>query len=90
MKSDFTFSISKPCSANWKGMTPNEQGKFCNHCSLAVVDFTKMGETEIKEYFRCHYGQKTCGRFETNQLSNQPIAKQSRWNSLINTVERYQ
>jgi hypothetical protein len=89
MKPDFTLSVSKPCAANWNEMTPNEQGKFCSHCGLTVVDFTQMNETEVKEYFRYHYGQKTCGRFETSQLSNPESSIQQHWTSLINNVEIY-
>lgn len=59
-------------------MTPNEQGKFCGQCSLTVVDFTKMNEAEIKEYFLCHYGQKTCGRFKASQLNNLPSKIETR------------
>jgi len=89
MKSDFTLSVSKPCAANWNEMTTNEQGKFCSHCSLTVVDFTQMNETEIKEYFHYHYGQKTCGRFETSQLSNPVSGVQQHWTTLINTIGMY-
>jgi hypothetical protein len=70
MINNFSLSIKNPCPANWNEMTPNMQGKFCGQCSLTVVDFTKMNEAEIKEYFLCHHGQKTCGRFKTSQLGN--------------------
>lgn len=69
MKTDFKLSIPNPCSANWNEMTPHEKGRFCGLCNLTVVDFTQMSEKEIKEYFTCHYGQKTCGRFLASQLA---------------------
>lgn len=71
MKPDVQLSIHKPCSANWNRMTPNEKGRFCGLCNHTVVDFSTMSEEEIKEYFRCHSGQKTCGRFRDTQLLTQ-------------------
>jgi hypothetical protein len=65
-----TLSISNPCPVNWDGMTPNESGRFCDQCQLTVVDFTAMSDKEIKNYFHCNYGKKTCGRFKTKQLGN--------------------
>ncbi len=72
MKNNFSVSIAKPCSADWNKMSPSEQGKFCGLCSLTVVDFTKMNNQEIKEYFLCHQNKKTCGRFNTSQVTNTP------------------
>lgn len=88
MKPDLKISIPKPCSANWDKMTPNELGKFCGLCSLTVVDFTKMSDAEIKEYFVCHYGQKTCGRFNSAQLTTGTISDKNFWEQKIEIVER--
>ena len=40
--------------------------------SKTVVDFSKMGDQQIKDYFLQKSEQKTCGRFNSKQL-NQPI-----------------
>jgi hypothetical protein len=69
MKPTINLSIAQPCQANWNEMTPNEYGKFCDQCQLMVVDFSKMSETEIKNYFTFNYGKKTCGYFKTSQLT---------------------
>ncbi len=83
MKNDFSLSIPTPCSADWNTMTPNEQVKFCGQCSLTVVDFTRMTDTEIKKYFTCHQGQKTCGRFTTVQLAGKDSGSKFFWTKLI-------
>ena len=88
MKTNFTISIAKPCDASWDEMTPNQQGKFCSQCSLTVVDFTKMNDSEIKEYFLHHYGQKTCGRFQNDQLHEQPSNEKLPWYSRIEKYYR--
>jgi hypothetical protein len=88
MKPDLTISIPKPCPANWDEMIPNELGKFCGLCSLTVVDFTKMSEAEIKEYFVCHYGQKTCGRFNSSQLTTDINSDKNFWEKRMEIVER--
>ncbi len=88
MKTDLKLSIPNPCAANWNEMTPVEQGKFCGLCSLTVVDFTEMSEAEIKEYFTCHYGQKTCGRFKTVQLSQPEIPTKNFWKTVLQKTEQ--
>ena len=89
MNPDLKLSIPKPCSANWDIMTPNEKGKFCGLCNLTVVDFTRMTEKEIKEYFTQHYGQKTCGRFNTAQLDTSCAGPgENFWEKKIEIIER--
>lgn len=61
--------IPKPCHEDWDQMTPNEQGSFCSKCCKTVVDFTTKTADEIKNYFQEKVGQKTCGRFRGDQLS---------------------
>lgn len=68
MSANLQLFIEKPCSADWSNMTPEAKGRFCSLCGHTVVDFTRMTEKEIQEYFRCHSSRKTCGRFRTSQL----------------------
>ncbi len=82
-----TISISNPCPANWDGMTPNESGRFCDQCQLTVVDFTAMTEGEIKNYFQCNYGKKTCGRFKASQLEASTSGTTKFWSMLSNRIE---
>lgn len=63
------ISIPEPCNENWGAMTPNEQGRFCQSCQKTVVDFTNWSTTDIQNYFTRHYGQKVCGRFKNEQLT---------------------
>ncbi len=88
MRTKLQLSIPKPCSANWNEMTPNEQGKFCSLCNLTVVDFTKMNEHEIKDYFKNQTVGKTCGRFESNQLCEQRSALKQFWETQLVNVEK--
>jgi hypothetical protein len=64
------FSIPQPCRENWNEMTPREQGAFCKTCSETVIDFTKLSDEEIKNYFLRHPEKKICGRFRNHQLSD--------------------
>lgn len=82
------ISIPSPCSADWSKMTPAGQGRFCSLCSLTVVDFTQMSDTEIKEYFQCTYGQKTCGRFAQSQLAKPTVTGLKKfWEDQLYKVE---
>jgi hypothetical protein len=64
-------------------MTPNQSGKFCASCQKTVVDFSRMSDAEIFNYFD-NYKGATCGNFSEKQL-NTPIAEplimkpQNRW-----------
>lgn len=65
------ISIPQPCHEKWSEMTPNEKGAFCGVCSKTVVDFTTMSDEQVKNYFIDNAGQKTCGRFRNEQLTNE-------------------
>jgi hypothetical protein len=63
------ISINEPCHENWDDMTPNQQGAFCKSCAKDVVDFSKMGITQIKSFFsKPEDSGKVCGRFKETQL----------------------
>ncbi len=65
--------IPQPCHEKWNEMTPTEKGAFCAVCSKEVVDFSRMTDDEVKNYFRVHAGEKPCGRFRKNQLAGFPV-----------------
>lgn len=65
--------IPEPCHEDWEKMTPANQGSFCDSCAKIVVDFTKMKDHEVINYFENHKEQKTCGRFLSKQV-NQNIS----------------
>lgn len=63
------ISINEPCHENWDGMTPNKNGAFCHSCAKDVIDFSKMGIAQIKNFFsKPEESGKICGRFKESQL----------------------
>jgi TonB family protein len=72
------ITVPDPCSENWQAMTPGEQGKFCQRCCKAVIDFTNKANGEIIEVLA--KGNKVCGKFRTEQLS--PVTPLGRWKRL--------
>lgn len=62
-------SIENPCHEDWQKMTPETQGRFCQACEKTVVDFSKMSDAEILQYFSKPKAEKVCGRFRSDQLS---------------------
>jgi CarboxypepD_reg-like domain len=83
-KKQLTISIPTPCTEDWNAMTPDKNGKFCASCQKTVVDFSRMTDAEIFNYFDNFKGN-TCGRFSEKQLItpfNVPIMigkPQNRW-----------
>ncbi len=64
----YKLTISNPCANEWDSMAQTAGGRFCSACSKNVVDFTNQSESEIKEYFQKHAGEKICGRLYTTQI----------------------
>ncbi len=80
------ISINEPCHENWNGMTPNQEGAFCKSCAKDVVDFSKMGITQIKSFFsKNDSSEKVCGRFKETQIKELSFddffSKFTYWNS---------
>ena len=75
MKNSIKLSITTPCHADWEKMSPEQNGRFCAECSLTVVDFTKMTDKEVQNYFLANMGKKTCGRLTADQLKITPAKK---------------
>jgi len=71
------ISIENPCHEDWQAMTPETQGRFCGACEKTVVDFTKMSDAEILQYFSKPSVDKTCGRFRVEQLAELGTSKQN-------------
>jgi hypothetical protein len=67
------IEIPTPCHQNWTGMTPNTLGKFCGSCEKTVIDFTKMTDDEVKNFFINKKEEKICGRFLNTQLQRVTI-----------------
>lgn len=62
------LSVTKPCNKIWEEMKPTEEGRFCNSCEKSVIDFTRMTDLEITDFFIQRKSGSTCGRFYNTQL----------------------
>jgi hypothetical protein len=84
---DFKINIPKPCHENWNMMSPADQGRHCASCKTTVVDFSRMSDYEIQNFFRGQKGHKICGYFKSSQLDE----KLSGWHksllSLYQSIE---
>lgn len=56
------IQVSTPCHEKWEHMQTAAQGNFCNACQKTVIDFTKMTDNQLMEYFK-KPGTNVCGRF---------------------------
>jgi len=83
------IQIKTPCDANWQEMTPAESGKYCGACEKVVVDFSKMNDVQIKQYFTDYATQKTCGRFLDSQLERPLVVPSlTAYNKFINRLNQ--
>jgi hypothetical protein len=67
MSGKIQLQIPKPCHEKWSEMTPAEKGRFCSSCQKVVVDFSRMGDRELAQFFKKASGP-VCGRFTGDQL----------------------
>lgn len=77
-RNSIKIAVQTPCDANLDDMQTVGNGKFCNHCSTTVWDFTNWSEEELGHFFS-NKNEAVCGKFLDLQL-NKPIAKQPRNN----------
>ena len=69
MSAIFSIQIQEPCHENWAEMTPSEQGRFCQNCQKIVVDFSKMSDRDLTQWFAARAGERVCGRVNPKQLN---------------------
>lgn len=62
-----SLTVPKPCSETWSNFAPTLNGGFCASCSKTVIDFTKMSDNEILDFFY-NRAAHSCGRFRPDQL----------------------
>ncbi len=74
-----TLTIPKPCSENWNNFVPAKNGGFCSSCNETVVDFSKMADAEILDFFNSK-PTHTCGRFRPEQLKAYVYAAPAKFN----------
>ncbi len=83
MNKTIDLKITKPCQEDFKGFTPSAKGGFCQSCKKEVIDFSKLSETEIKQYFSMQ-SEETCGRFTPDQLKSYSLNKATAKDTLKN------
>jgi len=81
-----SISIPEPCHQSWQQMTPNDNGRHCEHCCKTVVDFTTMSNEQIIAWMSAK--TNVCGRFYTGQIEavNKTVYHQKRrspWKTLV-------
>jgi hypothetical protein len=64
------LSIPKPCHEDWNTMMPEEKGRFCASCRKTVVDFSRMSDRQLLDYFKQPKGS-VCGHFSHTQLNRE-------------------
>ena len=48
------ITIPEPCKQDWNSLTVVEQGRFCGSCEKIVIDFQKMSDKELIDYYFSH------------------------------------
>jgi len=72
---NYILQIPEPCNQDWSRMRATSTGKFCNHCSKKLIDFTSLTDAEIIRLLEQSQGQ-LCGRLDAGQLNRVLIDRQ--------------
>ena len=78
----FHLSIDKPCQKNRDNFLKTKNGGFCSSCQKEVIDFTKMTDKEVRDYFKFKANRNTCGMLKASQIKTyypEQYKKQSIW-----------
>lgn len=67
MKTNFSISISNPCSEQFSTFEQTTTGGFCNLCEKEVIDFRQMSDKALLDYLQ-RKKENTCGVFTSSQL----------------------
>jgi hypothetical protein len=67
MSQKFSLTIDKPCFEKFEQFKTTGNGGFCNSCQKEVINFTKMSDQEVFQYFK-NQDKITCGRFHHSQI----------------------
>lgn len=65
------LSVPEPCHENWEEMLPEENGRFCLHCSKTVIDFSAYTDEQLLTYFNLNTSRNICGMFSTEQTERE-------------------
>jgi hypothetical protein len=78
MKKNIQISVPQPCTEDWTQMSLQQRGRFCESCQTTVIDFTKMADQELVEFFKKPKGN-TCGHFKSQQLDRALSYHENTW-----------
>ncbi len=85
------ITIPNPCQQPWQQMTPNAEGRHCDHCAKTVIDFASMTDTELIRYLITH--NNVCGSFSEPQLNSvniqlytQSLKAETGWKKWLMTI----
>lgn len=79
------IQINQPCSENFNTFSKTEKGGFCKSCNKSVIDFTKMSDGEIINYFS-DQKVKTCGLFLDSQLKSYSNVAKHKPNPFLSSI----
>ena len=89
MNEKFSISIDNTCSENFNNFVSTDKGGYCTSCKKTVIDFTKMSDQEIINYFDTSK-KNTCGFFLESQLKTyatvNPLMGKEKPNKFISSV----
>lgn len=68
MLSTFKLTVTKACLQDWGRMQPKANGRYCTACATTVIDFSKMTDEQVANFFLLNNRQPVCGRFKAVQL----------------------
>ena len=74
------LTVPKPCEEAWDNMQPAQGGRHCASCQKVVIDFSRMTDAQLLDYFRKNNGG--CGRFTSEQLDRvikEVVVPRSNW-----------
>lgn len=72
MEQNLTINIGKPCTEKFENFKTTKSGGFCGSCKKEVIDFRKMSDKALIQYFKNQEG-KTCGYFNESQLKTYEV-----------------
>lgn len=67
MKTNFSISMSNPCSEQFGKFKQTPTGGFCYLCEKEVIDFRQMSDEALLDYLN-NRKENTCGVFKSSQI----------------------
>ena len=72
--------IDRPCSEKWESFEKRGVNGFCSSCQKEVIDFTKMSDRQVKDYFLKSKGD-VCGRMRKNQQKDYSLISKNSYSN---------